>query len=330
MFKKGLSTLIIVSIFSMSFAHVGLAQTPPSFSESITLRASPQTPKPGQSVTFTAESFSFDLNTTLITWEVNGVKKLEGIGERYFTLEGQSANSKTIVTVVAGNADASFIIQPSTVDLIWQADSYTPPFFKGKAQFPYQGNVVVTAIPDIRVGNKPVDRKKLVYRWQYDGKLINDASGYGKDTITVTGDIVIKNINISVSVSTSDGSQIATQSLNLTPVQPSVIFYAQSPLYGTLYNRALSTQGSLEQEEISLRAVPYNFSTDFRGGTPTLSFVWSINGTDLNTSESTLLLRRPNGTTSGKTQVGVEVSSIPNILQSESQNILINYETPTQ
>jgi hypothetical protein len=338
MIRKGLCTLIIIACLSLGSTHATLAQTQqliPSFSETVTIRANPQNPKPGQAVTFTVESFTMDLNSQLIIWEVNGQTKLQGIGERYFKLEGQPVNSETIVKVIVRTkslvpAEASYSIRPSTVDLIWEADSYIPPFFKGKAQFPFQGNVTITAIPDIRIGNKPVDRKKLTYRWNYNGKLLNEASGYGKDTISVSGDIIIQSPKISVSVSTQDGSRVATQSITVVPVRPHVVFYAESALYGTLYNRALGTEGNLTQEEISLRAVPYNFSTDFRGGTPTLAFEWSINGNDLSTFESTILLRRPDATTAGSSNVGVRVSSINNILQSESQNILITYETPNQ
>ena len=59
-----------------------------------------------------------------------------------FTFTAGSLGKTQKVTVNGVENDGTSITQsisvmPASIDLIWQAHSYTPPFYKGKALFPH-------------------------------------------------------------------------------------------------------------------------------------------------------------------------------------------------
>ncbi len=79
-------------------------------------------------------------------------------------------------------------ITPEDLDIIWQANSYVPPFYEGKALFPPVGTVSFVAMPGFIDSNgNPVNPKKLIYTWSQDTTVLGDKSGYGKNVLTVQG-----------------------------------------------------------------------------------------------------------------------------------------------
>jgi len=178
---------------------------------------SPQYPAPGDTVTFTLQDFQDDLNVASVAWTVNGTQKSSGVGQTSFQVTAGAVGSRATVTATVTTAKGATLIQsgtiiPAGVDLLWQAHSYVPPFYLGKALFPFQGTITVTAMPTFALTNP----KNAVYKWQLDGGAMSDVSGSGKNTITLTGSILLKPINLSVTVQSADGSLMAQNSITLT------------------------------------------------------------------------------------------------------------------
>jgi hypothetical protein len=117
------------------------AQIPVGLEERLTLNTIPEKPGANQDVYAEIESYAIDLSRSQVTWLINGVIKKQGFGERTFSFKtgplGSSMNLRVVAISPQGQSiEEEIVIQTSEVDLIWKADSYTPPFYKGKALFP--------------------------------------------------------------------------------------------------------------------------------------------------------------------------------------------------
>ncbi len=323
--------LLLVVSFSVSVFNLN-AQVLPG-SDPITLQINPRNPQPNQNVTVQVQSLSMDLNKARISWSVNGTTIASEKGLKSFVIKAGANGSATVVGVsVAGDQGATFsetiTIRPVSVDLIWHARSYTPPFYKGKALYPYQGEIVIAALPNIVRNGSIVNPKTLVYTWKNNGEVIGSASGYGKDSITMRGSVIARSVEISVTVTSDQESFSGTARTTITPQTPLVLMYEDSPLYGTIYSRALYKTANLTTSEIKLRAAPYFFSTLSPHSTALLAFNWSVNSqaaSFANNSQPTITLRPPQGV-SGASNIGIKVNNPSGLLQSAGSNLTMNFK----
>lgn len=292
----------------------------------INLSVSPQYSSPGEAVSFSLQDFQNDLNTATIVWIVNGTKISSGVGDTSLQITAGSANKAEIIKAIITFQNGTIItknitIIPSTVDLLWQAHSYTPPFYLGKALFPYQGNLTITAMPSFSLSN-PSD---AIYSWKVDDQVMSGVSGFGKNTITLTGSILLKPINITVIATSLDGKQSAENSISLTGTSPSVIFYQESPLYGLLLNEALGPNITINNQ-VGLNAIPYFFDTS-DPYTPNTSFSWAMNNQTIAGQSGQILNVAPPPSQNGNSTVSVSVTNNTKAFQTGSASIGINFGT---
>jgi hypothetical protein len=297
-----------------------------SGSDSLEISAFPQFPAPGQSVTVTVSDTLADLNRTDLSWSLDGKSVTEGVGMTTFTFTAGSLGKTQKVTVNGVENDGTSITQsisvmPASIDLIWQAHSYTPPFYKGKALFPYEGDVTVAAIPNFG----PATASEYVYTWQVNGANDPADSGYQKNSIVVSGDILENPIDISVTVTSFDGKVSGTGETTITPTAPQSVLYENSPLYGIIFNRSLSNGFTLTNNEVSLITEPFFFSTDDNGN-PDVGYEWDLNNNPIstNTGENALTLRTPSGS-SGVSELAIKTVSPDRVSQSTDVSTTINY-----
>ncbi|TAK93607.1 hypothetical protein EPO05_07020, partial [Patescibacteria group bacterium] len=300
------------------------AQGIPSSIGGLALTASTNNPTPGQQVKITAASYGTDIDSATLTWTVSGKIAQQGIGLTTLSVNAPAVG-KTVtvsVTAVAQNGvtiSNSISIGSGSIDLIMEPDGYVPPFFPGKLPLSYQNTVRVIAVPHLADSSgKEYDPKNLVYQWKKDsGTVLQDQSGYGKQSIEIVGDVIPRPYYLIVDASTRDGSAKAEGIVQVNPQSPSLSFYTSDPLYGTLFNKALGgliTIGS--QKETSVLAVPYGFSKPVNK-MGNLSLTWIINGTEhpeLSSSDS-VILRAPDNA-GGSSQIELEIKNTANILQS--------------
>ncbi len=300
----------------------------------VTIQINPEFPKPNQNTTVSIKSFSIDLNTTTIIWSINGTKINSGKGLTSVVVQaGANGTTKEVAAAIITSSGLPIIktitISPAEVDLVWDAHTYTPPFYKGKGLFPYQGEITVAALPNYVVNGVMADPKTLVYTWETDSGVIGSASGYGKDSIRLQGSIILRPLNISVKVTSADSavsfSGIGRVSIN--PQAPVVLMYEDNPLYGTRYNQALGSSYDLKNAEIRVKAAPYYFSTPTAHDGTLLNYSWSINGSPVSQVNSTnmITLRPPQGT-SGASNVSVSIKSPTGLLQYAGSGVTMNFK----
>lgn len=289
----------------------------------ISLNAYPLNPKPGETVRATVKSYSMDLDRSTITWRLGSKVLATGIGEKSVSFQAGTTGSSQTLTVsvssTSGQATQSVTFSPAEVDLIWEAKSYTPPFYKGKALMPYQSNVVITAMPA-----SSIDPNKLIYTWKEDGKTLGSMSGYGKKKIEVQTGVIMKPINVSVVVSSQDGTYSATGKLSINMVSPEPVFYVNSQLLGIQFHYGIDRNILMKNNEMKLKVIPYYFSNPYKHTSPVLGYKWSINGIGTGREgDQNLTVRHPD--TAGSSQVSVKIENSASILQYSTPSIIINY-----
>lgn len=322
---------IFLGIFS--FELITNAQTPQeiidSIQNNIQVSITPQFPKAGDTVSIRLQSYSTSLDQASISWIVGGEVMSKGFGLTDFSATAGKIGSKSTVTAQIVTANGStitktIVIQPADIDLLWQATSYVPPFYQGKALYPHQGLITFTAIPNVSISaNVAKSISSYVYTWKKDGDVLGDFSGYGKNTFTLRGTIISRPLTITVNVSSTDGVSLGSASVTVKPNSPQIALYENSPLMGILYNKNLSNH-VMQGKELSIKAEPFYFNT---GTEPaSLQYKWTMNGKSLSSqNDPTTLTVRNEAGISGKSTIGLQISNTLKTLQFASDSMSITF-----
>lgn len=347
-----LVVLIFSIVYSFTVSHIAYAQTSsdlssfdpngdnagvdlpskfPQIVEQISTDVSPEVPKAGDKVTITVEAYGTNLNTHPISWSINGVKKLEGVGKKSFTFIMGDAGKVENVDLVISPAGAPritrrFTFNPVDVDVLWQADTYTPPFYKGKALYTPEAHLTFVALPNItNTSGSRINPSDVVYTWKVDREVQGDLSGYGVNTFDFNGPILLTPKLIQTEVyPASNPTQRGLNGITVTPTSPEGILYEDNPLYGILYNKAVPSQYTLTSPEIKFTVAPYFFSTNNKN--LNISYNWNLNTASLNIPDyqNSAIFRRTDDS-EGQAIVSVGLTSTNKLLQFTNAGLSIFY-----
>ena len=333
--KYLLLTLFVGTILITNTAYGQNLESLGGQSGARSIQTVPPHPGPHQLTTITVESFSTDLNRATISWFLNNNPVKEATGQKNFSFKTGSLGSISNILIVVKTPGGAVIqetinISPASVDLVWEAESYTPPFYKGKALYQFQGNVKVVALPNIiTTEGGSLEAKNMVYTWKVDGHPAGSASGYGKNFILFRGDVPLKPATVSVEVSSTDGAYVATNSTTLNPVQPGIVLYEDSPLLGILYEQALAGNIALRNTEIKITAIPYFLGVAERDGNG-LIYNWLMNGQKITAGgeKSSVTFRQDKGA-AGNATISLNVTNPIKVFQTidASVNLLFGSNT---
>ena len=295
------------SVFTQYFAFAILASlslllaafTPPAHAQTdttvdpLTLDVSPQYPAPYQTLTITPSSTVFNISSASLTVTVNGATFYKGSGGAAIAVPLSGPGSTTNISVVATAAGQTYTkklsIHPAAVALVVEPVSTTHPFYAGKALVPSQGRVRLIAIADLRSSSgQAISPSNLVYTWSLGAQVLDGDSGIGRSVLDAAAPERYRDADVSVVVSSQDGSLVAKAETTISPVDPITRVYEEDPLLGPLFDTALSNTFKMSSAEDTFLGVPYYFSN-----TPTLS--WSVNGTDSGTQSDITVRSTGNG-----------------------------------
>ena len=318
-----LSLIIISSVFFLT-SYVSAQGIP--VSGGLTITQSNENPIPGQIVTISVKSYGPDISVAKISWSVNGKIVKNEIGANAIDVTAPALGAKLTIIITATNPDGSVVngstvIASGVVDMIAESNGYVPPLFPGKVTSAYQNYVKIIAVPHLaNASGKEYGPTKLVYQWKRAGSLIEKSSGYGKQSITIDSGIIPRAYQVSVTVSESTSGAQAVGSTFIQPQQPSITYYLDDSLYGTLFNKAVgNTLNMGSSQEKGIRAFLFGFSSD-------TILSWLINGDsrpELNNKPSIVL--RSTGTDNGSSIIRLDASSANNILQGASLNFTATF-----
>ncbi len=295
--------LLVLFIF---FVFLFLGQkNAEALSPSVGFSITPEAIAPNDLVTIKLNSFSTDLNRANMTWKVDGATVLEGVGKTEYSLTAKGLGEQTKVDITINTSNGipvlkTIFINPQSADLLWEAiDSYTPPFYKGKA-LPAREALIKTSVVPFLKGSRGTfsNPNSLVYNWEQNYKPYPSLSGYGKSFYVFRNTFLNKEELVKVKVSTTDGTLTTASSAKIPFFEPEIIFYEKKPATGTLFNQAKNNGLSLTEEETSIIGVPFFFSTKTKLGVldGTLSLSWKINNYSVPSEKpDTITVRKQQG-----------------------------------
>jgi hypothetical protein len=297
-----LGTAISIALFAFAaIPAVSSAQT--SIQEvtaaALLLSANPQTPGPNQPVTLTLTSYTTTLSSAT-----------KGVGQTSFTATSGASGSThairaSIVAANGANAQATFTLHPATIALLYEAGTYTPPFYRGRSLA--SANAPVHVHANAQFGSTP--ESSINYTWSVNGRVMQNLSGVGRSDLVISGPTLYGALIVSVDASAS-GNTRATQSIRIPAVTPVIDLYSDDALLGIQYRNAISGSSDLHSDQSTLTAEPYFFAVSDPQSSDLL-YSWSVNGTPVladATSPSRITLQVKGGA-SGTASVGLSLAS---------------------
>jgi hypothetical protein len=317
--KKSTSVLFILTLFFF-LVPVGAGAQSPGLGLSLKLSAKPENPEPGKLVTFSIQNYIKDLDRSLVSWFVNGSLVSQGVGKTTYEFKNSKSGVvyNVLVEVLFNDGSVSsdrLSITPSSVDLIWEADSYVPPFYKGKSLHAGAGKLKIVAVPDLIENGSRQSQNSLVYTWEKDGEIISKDSGYGKYVIEIDGSQFGRPLRIGVTAESLTGNVTAKKTIIIPVSQTKILLYENNPLIGVRYERALEESFGLKDRELVIDAYPYHFSSLSKNDA-SITYEWAVGKTKVPSSEdfiSRLILRK--GDDPGEQAISLKATSLSHILQ---------------
>ncbi len=277
-----LSPLLALLFALPVYAQLGLPGAGADFS----IVLNPAYPGPGESVQMTAQSSVINLTQSSMQWSANGKLIAQGIGITSANIVAGGLGAETAVTVNATapdgtNVSAQAAIIPTEIDLLFESDSWVPPFYEGRALPSAGTDLILEAIPHfLNPDGTSVNPTSLIYTWKRNNEVIGNVSGLGKFSVAIPSPSLYENDIITVDVASSDGTLSGEASVYVPSTQPVLTLYEDHPLYGIRYPDARGDQTLISDSEMTFAAAPY-FAEASSSNDPLLQYAWQVNGTSI-------------------------------------------------
>lgn len=290
------------------------------------LQLTPSFPEPNQSVTVVFAAYSKNTEGAEIYWFVDGEEDITARNSREITLStGDIGSTQTVQVVVALPSGAALTfdrtITPSLIDIIIEADTVVPSFYKGKKHWSSGAKARAIAIPYF--GNT-TDVRSYAYKWTLDSTVLGGGSITGRNAIDLTMPTFTNSI-LTVTVLDQEGLTIAEKSILLRPTKPKIHFYPVSPLHGQSFT-AIRDEYVLTGNQIALRAEPYFVDKGLTSSNAAIE--WKIDGTT-RTNESDdpfLITLTKQGEGGGASDVRFRIVNLQDFLQHAESSFRLFFE----
>ncbi|MCR4281085.1 MAG: hypothetical protein NUV88_01995 [Candidatus Kaiserbacteria bacterium] len=286
----------------------------------IFLSVNPEHPGPNERAHISIESALSDLSQSDIVWYVNNKVLVKGVGVKDADILVGPLGSKTGVSVTAQTPDGTIIsgnttISPAEVDLLWESDSYVPPFYRGRALASPGTSIRMHAIARFKpAGSAQPPESAVVYTWKLNGAVVQSASGKARSTALFPSPALFGTDIIEVTV--SNGTQYGSASAQIASTEPQLFLYEDHPLFGIMYNQALGNTTPISDIEATFAAIPYFAEADSPDDARLL-YSWSVNRNEIPSDE----LKRSELTvnaskSSGLAQIALSIAHAANLAMS--------------
>lgn len=311
-----LSLLIISSFFAFNTVF---AQEAPADTLLLDISLIPGNPQPQQSTVARVTTLDGNINRANLSWFLNGTPLEKGVGKTQVTFITPPAGNTAVLTVEGSldglSGSASLTVIPGQVDILWEApDSYTPPFYKGKAIPSAMALLRITAIPS------SLAPRTISYQWERNDSVLQGLSGAGRNSITIKNTELIVTENIKVNI---DSSQFQGENrIQITPRSPSVVVYPKNEGFVD-YSRGGNETFSLIGESTVLRIEPYFFSVSSPRLAEGLRFVYSFNNEAYIPEGRVNEIEISSPEEGGTSRLSIEIESIREALQNVERRITL-------
>lgn len=330
MLERLTKILIAVSVGIALLPTISFAQANMStaYNNDLEIETIPSYPRPNEMVSIILSLYTGDLNSADIAWYKNEKVVLSGKGETKYSFRmgnvGEETKIEINIKLLNGASFSKTIdLNPASVDFVWEANSYTPPFYKGKALHPRQGTLKIVAMPEFVKDGKRISPANLVYQWKNKTTAYQSQSGYGKNSIILDGSLLGREEYVEVSVTDPVNNLISANSITIQPVDPEIVFYENDPYYGLIFDKAIAGNFDLKGDEIQILAAPYYFTEEKYG---LLNYNWELNGQsipELSNSRTAIFKKPEQG--SGKSVISLNMENLNRILQQADAGLTMNF-----
>ncbi len=281
-------------VFSLAYSQTIFAQTPElsgpngvkELKEKVYFDVLPTRPRVGDTVEISTEMYGTPIKDALFTWYVDGKEYEKGIGRSKisFFLAKKTTVRLVILTGEGSATEEVWNFNPQNTVIVWESNTYTPPFYKGKSLYTPESSIILHAL-NLDAKN-PLTNNYYNYNWKVDGKVIGEESGVGRNTYIYQGDLLLQEPYFEVNMTgisafrngsrdTGSDSQIdSTAAIRVQTFDTNVFMYESTPLLGILFTQQISDTFKFIKSEATLVAYPLYF-----GIPSSLSGVykWSVN-----------------------------------------------------
>jgi hypothetical protein len=326
--QKSVSLPLQLLVTSLLFLMVGVLTIEKSFAQTTlepgagaSIALEPDFPEPMSTVEASLDAYTLNTTGATITWYLDAVALPQFQNARSIAFQSGAVGTKQIVSAAVKPVGSPAFtlkkeIAPIAVDIIVEASTYIPSFYRGRALPSADAPVRVVAIPHTGGGTSP---SNLTYRWEQNGSVLFGGPVRGKQTASLT---VPRYYGGYISVTVLDGEKaVAQRNVTFDAKSPELHFYEENPLRG-LSERALTESFTLIGEETTVHGEPYFMNTTRTA----VTYDWSIDGANIQNSNSDphiITLRKTGG--AGTARVGLEAVSDNGIPEFVTGNFVINF-----
>lgn len=309
---------------------LALATTQQNLGGSLLAEIEPMYPGPQETVTVRLGGFQLDLDRSNIQWLIDGQLVKNGLGVKEYSAKVGNLGKTSIWRIVATEQSGKRIekiitFKPARVDLLWQADTYTPALYQGKALPTNESEITVVAMPEMldEKGNH-YDPTKLIYRWEKDSNFMKSQSGTGKHTFSFKADKIFGSNTVKVLVSTQDNTIQAEAETRIQIRAPFINLYYYDPLVGPNYNQALGSKININQGLVSMIAEPFFFNRSSLENN-LLDLTWLVNNKPIKLADpKSRKVTFEAGDKLGSVNLSIKAVDQENSLQNSSLETVIN------
>lgn len=313
------TTLVLSQLLFVLQVHADLSGT---------LKLNPENPEPNSAVSITLESYSFDVDTALITWSIGGKTVLEGEGKDTLSVKTGNVGETIPIMVTARTANGSEITQrisvtPSSVLLLYESPkSYVPKFYEGRS-LPSDGGLIhVTAFPALSDNGVMVPPSSLAYSWYVNDVIFKSASGVGKQSATIRLDYLRSVNTIKVVVRTPLGT-VSTKKIAISPHTIMPLLYTYDPVLGSDFTRLVEKRYEAVKD-FTLSLEPFYLSLE---GPKESTFRWYMDGLPTTPLGGRILALHPKENSYGTKLLSIEIAGPDKRIQKASTKVELIFDT---
>ena len=312
--------LSLLILFFISLPGITTAYTETTSGGSLVATVRPSSPAPNENITINLAGYGYKIDQADIIWYLNDTEVQKGTGLKSYTFTNGDLGETSVITILLRTKEGRVIAKNMTfigaeVDLLWQANTYTPNFYSG-ASLPTSGSMVtVTAIPQIKniTTGEIVPSNDLIFTWKKDYKNLVADSGVGKNSISFRTGLFPNSHNVEVTVSSANSSIEAYKKITIPIYEPELIIYPHKPLTGPVTTKTIGNSYTTNDNEESFIVEPYFWPNDQLENNGTI-FSWQINNEVVSStiSPEDRILNTEIGGSGGSANINIRVSSLLN------------------
>ncbi|MCY4577108.1 MAG: hypothetical protein OXB96_01580 [Candidatus Kaiserbacteria bacterium] len=244
-------------------------------------------PSPGEYVDFTITSNkSFVSSIQSVAWYIDGVEQVAYANKTKITeIAGgvpKRINAQIRYFNSRGERKATSIaqwIRPAIFDILWEADSVVTPLYRGHRLAGPQTPITFSAkIQYIDQNGVVYTEKDFSFRWMIESRY-HDDRGPGMSSVIYEkgGSYLNKYIIVQAETTLISNGEVSFEKvINVPIIEPRLLVYPHTLLYGLSRDRVVSQNLSLGSEEVTASVYPFYFSqSDFTKNA--IQYKWFVN-----------------------------------------------------